>query len=368
MNILFVLPVLSDSYYRKRIEKISGAGAKCTVLGFERENHYPGKPWQDGVKSMGLIRHGHYLSRIGTLLRAVLQIHREAGGKDVIYAFNLDILFICWLGRLFRSKKIKIIYDVADIRNILIGDGFIPFILRILERFLLRRTSIVVVASPAYIDGYFKKIQNVDHNFFVIENKVEEDLFVHSSQPEPESKSDEWAIGYFGMLRCIQSLKTLKQLIARSNGSFHLRLRGVFLNTERFEDQFKRLDHAFYGGPFLYPDDLEEMYSKIDLVWAAHMHGETNTKWSVSNRFFQGCCFKIPIIAQKGTQDAKLVQKYEIGLVIDLTEPDQAIQTIQSIGKDEIEKWTYNLYQIPKEVYTLTDEHERLLHLIKSTG
>ena len=56
MKILFVLPVLSDSYYWKRIEQISELDIDCRVIGFER-NHYPGKSISIPTEVLGQIEH-----------------------------------------------------------------------------------------------------------------------------------------------------------------------------------------------------------------------------------------------------------------------------------------------------------------------
>ena len=201
MNILFVLPVLSDSYYQKRIYKMSALGVKSTVLGFERD-HYKGKSWSIPTDSLGYLEHGNYIRRLGKLLKAFFKIRSNISTQEALYAFNLDILLICWAARLFKSKKIKLIYDIADIRSVMVENGLISVLLRSIERLLVKRTSVVVVSSPAYIDGYFKDYQNINQNFAVIENKVDKDLPKSESlRDQPDGNKDYITIGYFGMLR-----------------------------------------------------------------------------------------------------------------------------------------------------------------------
>lgn len=366
MNILFLLPVLSDSYYQKRVKKMLELGVKATVLGFERE-HYKGKPWPIETQSLGFLEHGEFIRRIGILIKSVPKIRKSFKNQDVVYAFNLDILCISWIAGLFILNKKLLIYDVADIQSVMVGNGVLSVLLRGLERFLIRKTSVVVVASPAYIDGYFKGHQNIDHKFLVIENKVDHELSqIKSPSYQKDVHKSHITIGYFGMIRCEHSLRFLKELIKKNNGNIHLILQGIFLKTEKFEPEFRGLEYARYEGPFVYPDDLAAMYSNTDLVWAAHLHGKTNTKWSISNRFYQACYFKKPLITQAGTMDAKRVSKYDIGCVIDLKDHPSSIQTLQSIGNDHIERWTMNMRNLPEEVYTFTNEHEQLLNVIKS--
>lgn len=364
MNILFVLPVLSEAYYRKRIDKMRDAGVECSVYGFER-NHYKGKAWDIKTVSLGHIKDEQYLIRILHLIRSVKTIRRAVKNHQVLYAFNLDILFLIWLGSMFQRNGKKVIYDVADIRPILMRKGFLPLLLRLLEKFLLNHASLIVVASPAYIEGYFKNIQKANKKFFVIENKVDESKLRFNEVPKPvKNGTTDITIGYFGGLRCKKSLEFLLYLMKKNHDKLKLILRGFFFRTEAFENEFKKLKNATFKGSFVNPDDLVEIYSSVDLVWSAHMHGETNTKWAISNRFYQACYFKCPLIAQVNTQDAKRVDEYKIGCIIDLNDTEQSLQQIKAIDFEDVKRWRENMYKIPKEVYTLSDEHNRLLKLI----
>lgn len=365
MKILFVLPVLSDSYYRKRIEKLSEIGVHCSVVGFDRD-HYKGKPWTIPAESLGKIQHGQYFRRLGILLKSIFRIRKSLKNKDVIYAYNLDVLLISWLATLFQSGDIKIVYDVADIRSILAEEGFVSMILRSLERFLLKRTTVIVVASPAYIDNYFKPIQKIQGDFFVVENKLEKDLSHQTETVSPITKKNHVTIGYFGMLRCEKSLSVLKQLAENSKGEIRLLLRGLFLNTEDSEKEFRSLEFAKYDGPFVYPDDLHEMFANVDLVWGAHYQTQANKNWAIVNRFYQACYFKRPLIVQAGSQNARLVKHYNIGMEIDLENSKQAIEKIQSVDFSQIEIWQKNMREMPEDVYTFTDEHENFINLLKS--
>ncbi|MDX1642078.1 MAG: hypothetical protein R3220_10295 [Balneolaceae bacterium] len=367
MKILFVLPVISDSYYQKRIEKLSELGVECSVMGFERDL-YEGKPWNIPAKSIGHIEHGKYFKRIGTMLKSISTIRQTVKNKDVIYAYNLDVLLISWLATLFQSQNIKLVYDVVDIHPILTKKGFFPVILRSLERFLLKRTSVVVVTSPAYIEGYFKPIQKTDNTFVVIENKIDKDLVPDPAKSIPPiSKKDHITIGYFGILRCEKSLHVLKEIAENSTGEIRLYLRGFFLSSEDFEGIFNSLEFANYGGSFIYPDDLDEMFKPVDLAWGAHYQTEENKNWAIVHRFYQACYFKRPLIVQAGSQNAKLVNRYNIGLEIDLENPKQTIQTIQNINFAQIDEWQKNMREMPEDVYTFTDEYERFINVLKSS-
>lgn len=368
MNILFLVPVLSGPYYHKRIYQILKFEMNCAVYGFERD-YFEGEPWKIDVTVLGRIKNRNYFSRIISLFKAVLKIQKAVKKNDLIYAFNLDLLLISWFVTLFQRKKIKLIYDVADIHTILIKKGIVSKLFRATERFLLKHTSLIVVTSPAYIDGYFHGIQNADNQFKVIENKIEKNVPRHLSLiSSTDINTNKYiTIGYFGGIRCEQSLKFLKKLITESNGTIRLKISGYFLGTQFFKKAFLQSKHSTYSGPFIDPDDLDQLYSSVDLIWTAHMHGITNTKWSISNRFYQACYFRRPMIGQVNTQDAKRIERYKIGCSIDLQKFEESKSIIQSINTQQIEQWKKNLKQVPEEVYSFTNEYEQLVTLMKST-
>lgn len=368
MKILFILPALTDSYTRKRVTMLNRLGVDCTVLGYDRE-HYEASSWDLDTVSLGRLTHAKLLKRIPVMIRSIFKIRERIESHDVLYCFNFDILFIGWLSTIFKRKDIKIVYDLADIHKVLGGEGFLSTLLRAVERFLLKRTDLVVVASPAYIDGYFQKLQGADNEFLVIENKMlpDEESSNISTKPTQTKRDGILRIGYFGMLRCESSLKFLHQFLEENRGKVELLLRGIFLQTESFKSRFERLENAHYGGPFVYPDDLPDMYHSVDIVWAAHMHGETNTKWAMSNRFYQACFYKKPLITQKNTQDSERVESYNIGTTLDLNDIETCEEIMKSITEEKMEIWKENLNNIPKEVHTYTDEHATLVEWMKSS-
>lgn len=369
MKILFILPALTDSYTRKRVTMLDRLGVDCTVLGYDRE-HYEASSWNLDTVSLGRLTHTKLFKRIPVMIQSIFKIREKIESHDILYCFNFDILFIGWLSTIFKRKDIKLVYDLADIHKVLGGEGLLSKLLRSVERFLLKRTDLVVVASPAYVDGYFKKIQGADNKFFVIENKMlPSEKSSHFTQKSSQiRKNGVLRIGYFGMLRCEASVKFLHQLLKKHPHKYELVLRGIFLQTESYRSDFEELDNSSYGGPFVYPDDLPDMYHSVDIIWAAHMHGETNTKWAMSNRFYQACFFKRPLIAQANTQDSERVEAANIGTTLDLNDYEYSEQIVQSINQEQMEKWNKNLNNLPKDVHTYTGEHAELVELIKSSN
>lgn len=364
MKIIYLLSVVSQVRYQKRVRALERFGAQSEILAFER-NYYPGKPWPQGYHSLGHVQHGNYFRRLPILLKAMAYVRSATKAADVIYTFGLDTLLIAWLASRYLGKKVKIVYEVGDIRKILTRDKKVSQFLRWLERYLVRRIDLVVVTSDPYISGYFhdtQKLYNVQYQ--TIENKLDEtdvaSLKTRDSLSQSPANNNNLRIGYFGLLRCRRSWQLLREVVKRSGGQIELYMRGIFTGLKDLEDEILSAEFVEYGGPYVSPDELASLYKQVDLVWIAHAHEANNYLWARANRFYEACYFKRPMIAQVGTQDGEVVTTLNIGKNIDLLDIEQAIEEVLEIGREQIQIWHDNFEKLPQDIYLYTDEHKKL--------
>lgn len=353
--------------YYKRISALKDLGMQVKVLAFERGS-YPGKELSGKHISLGHIKHGHYLSRLVMILKAIYKVRSMIKNADVLYTCGLDMALLGWLAALKINNKPKLCYEVADIREIQLSNGLAGRITRAFERFMIKQAHLLIVTSSTYVSAYYKGILGAKNfRYQVIENKLDPRQIMNSklrllpkSPPEAHLK-----IGYFGVLRCARSLQVIKHLVSKYNGSVEVYLRGIFFkDIGVLEHEVVNTSGIYYEGPFKSPDDLPEMYSKVDIVWdiAKYHEGKVgNLSWAKSNRFYQSCFFNKPIIGQVNTLDGIAAEELDIGISLDISDIDRAVDKIMSITKHQLEHWKKNLSNISKEVYVLTDEHERLI-------
>ena len=368
LKILFLLQTAEHVRFRKRVALLMAGGAEAEVLAFERKS-YPGRMPQCAYGSLGSLEHQSYLKRVRPFLRAVRVIRARAKDNQVIYAFGLDMLLLGWLASAGLRKKL--VYEVGDIREVLIGSGVKNRLFRLLERFLIKRTDLLVVTSGAYLDHYFYKVQGLSGiNNFVLENKLDRQWFpVYPGGEDRQRAGDYLTIGYYGVLRCKSSWEILKALAEESEGAYRVYLRGI--SREIDIDQESSSAYIEYGGPYLVPDDLPEVYGRADLVWACYPYqGQKagNWQWAKTVRFYEACYFQKPLIVQAGTEDSRVVEKYQIGLVVDMNAGIKAVvEELQEVTRDDLDRWSGNLRQLPEEIYLYNGEHKELLELIRQS-
>jgi succinoglycan biosynthesis protein ExoL len=363
MKLVCLLPVATDARIQRRLGALRRHGIDPEVLAFERPQ-YPGRPPSTAYQSLGVISHGRYVRRLGAIVRALPLVRSACVGADVVYAFSLDLLALAWLATRWSRQKPRFVYEVADVRAVLVGNTVRAGIFRALERHLLRGTSLLVVTSQAYISGFYHGVQNlIDLPHLLIENKPDLDEVAAPKRVLREARP--LTIGYFGLIRCRRSWEALQRIAASGNGRIRVHVRGTPLGIPEFEQDVAANPWIEYGGPYLSPDDLREMYARIDLCWIAHrMNQQHSLLWNRANRFYEACAFHTPMIAQAGTQDGAVVARDGLGVCIDLADPDAAVARVVEIDRADMARWQRHMLAVPRSVYTENGEHQALANAI----
>lgn len=363
MKITFILPVTSQPRYWKRIKSLERLGCNNKVLAFERKYISININNKDYI-IIGKLEHEKYYKRILPFAKSFITIKNNIKYADIIYVFGLDMLLLGWAARLFIKKKNEIIYEVGDIRSVLIGNNIQSIFLRWLERYLMKFIGLLIVTSEAYVTEYFKKIQGIKNiKYQVIENKVDSRVIDKLLLKKYIKKRDVLTIGYFGLLNCKRSWEILKNVAIQGGKRIEIRVRGLVMTPKDLTKEIEKISNITYYGPYIAPDELPIIYGMVDIIWACYPFNENkvgNWMWARTNRFYEACFFKKPIIAQKGTEDCKVVEKLQIGLCLDLSNIQKATEQLLSINDNQIIKWETNMKSIPEGIYVYKFEHKLL--------
>ena len=171
----FFCPDVTDASTLKRVQQFIDFGYSVTVFGFRRERYNTDyqPPWPN--VPLGFTTDLKYWHRLRALLHAVPALfanRRTLARASIFYARNIDQLVLALLGRLIAFSRAPIAYEVLDIPAILMRRGFLPTFLRAIERFCLRRVSLLVLSSPGFHRNYFSAVQKYAGDWFLLENKL----------------------------------------------------------------------------------------------------------------------------------------------------------------------------------------------------
>src|SRR5690606_5770935 len=351
MHILFFTTAIEHTTFRKTAKMLKSEGAKVHIIGFTRNNFPENQTDGLSIESLGTIPHGNYFSRMIKLIKFLSILRKRAEGYDVIYNFTLDTLLISRFALLFKSKKW--IYQIQDIRTIYFGSSIKSRLARFLEAIFIKKIDLLVVSSEDYYTDYYRDYGIKKDKVRVIENK----LVRGSVSPlfSPFESKTSIQIGYFGVMRCQRSWEILKNFAKANSNKFGLFLRGKPVAIPNLENEIANLNNIVYGGSYRSPDDLNDLYNKVDIVWACYPYSENRSigNWKLARtiRFYEACAFGRPIIVQKGTPQGQDVLKYEIGLVVDMENIEQCQAALSSITPERILMWKENISNLPSSVY-----------------
>ncbi|MFM1916705.1 MAG: hypothetical protein RJB01_220 [Actinomycetota bacterium] len=373
LKVLAVLPVLGQPRHAKRIEMLKQAGFEVRAAAFERPYHKGRLPKCELVV-LGTIEHGKLLRRIWRLLRAIPALRREICSSDCIYASGLDsaLLAIC----ASFPRALPLAMEVGDIREAQTAPRMHGVVMRMLDRFVCRHASLLAVTAEKFYSVYYKSWIGAHTPAVVLENKLEkgfvDSLAVSARIASPDGTplvDRPMRIGYFGLLRCPWSWDVLRDLAANHRERVELVIAGRAIEPSDLEEQAKAFPNMRYLGEYKSPQDLERLYTQVDLVWACYPplgSHDWNLRWARPNRFYESCCFFRPLLSREGSCDSVDVRRFGIGLCINEDEPHAAASRIAEITPEDLTRWRASMMEVPRSVYTYTDEVARLGVAIRS--
>ncbi len=360
-KVVFLLAHARHARMWRRVNRVRTFFDRAEVLAYERNLETPAEHGR--YESLGQITNGNYLARLRRFARACRLIRRATADATAVYCFSLDLLALAWIVSLTMPSQPRLAYEVADIREILARRGMVPAALRWAERFLIRRSAVVVLTSAHFHQGYFREVQRfTGFRHVVIEHKPE---LPESARDQVTTRTD-WTrpltVGYFGILKSPASFRLLIRLARESCGAVRVVFRGIFvppLDAGQCIAEIGETAGARYDGPYKSPDDLPAVYGGVDMVWDAY-NETANSQWQRTTRFSEALFFRRPVIVNPATQDGRLATQYGVGLCIDLRDEADAVHRIQSITSATYATWLENFARIPTSVIRYTNEYAQL--------
>lgn len=315
-KIIFISSALQQPRHQKRIATLSSE-FDCEVVYFERDKYkvnYNGL--ELSARAIGKVRDGKYLSRVFLLFKLFLYL---VGSKNkYVYCTSLDQALLS----VFSRKKV--IMELGDILQL---NSKLPFY-RIIDKYVVKNISGLVLTSPFYWSGYYKKVDVIDReDCLVIENKLPESMRdkIENYRNNLIIKNviGKIRIGVIGSLAFREPLNKLAELASkRSDIEIHVFGDGAL-------DIFKGNDRCFIHGPFKNPDDLEKIYKSIDVNFVVYDAVNRNVKIALPNKLYESIAFCKPIVCANEVALADIVNEKEIGVSCYLNDISSAINKVR---------------------------------------
>ena len=342
LDVLYLAGNTGDSAVERRVRMLQEGGALVSVAGFRRAGSAAPRLEVEHYHELGQTFDARFAQRIFAIARAAGPLRarmRRRRPPDVIFARNLEMLFLATRLKDMWGGRPAIVYECLDIHRLMLRDDLIGRSLRRLERRLARQTSLLLISSPAFAREYFGTINRLDLPIRLVENKVlGSDL--HGRNPALAAGDDgPLRIGWFGALRCRKSLDILARFARRMDGAVEVVLRGRPALTEfdDFHGAIAANPFLTYAGPYQNPADLPRIYSGVHLAWAIDYFEEgQNSSWLLPNRLYEGCLNGAVPIALAGTETAAFLTARGLGIIVADTHQDTLARAIGTLTRQEL--------------------------------
>ena len=341
LKILYLVPNLSDPAVARRVAMFRLGGAQVEIAGFRRSDAPPAELPLERLVELDITHDGRMLQRLLATLGAASRARgwgRSLSRPDIIVARNLEMLGIA--NRLLDlwPQAPSLVYECLDIHRLMLRSDGLGRGMRAIEQRLLRRASLLLTSSPAFLSNYFDTVGAPPA--FLVENKVlAEADDERGRNPALDGSMAPIRVGWFGALRCRKSLNALEKVSRALGGRLDVTLRGRPALTEfdDFHGEVAASPNLKFAGSYRYPDDLPGLYSAVHFSWAIDFFEEgQNSRWLLPNRLYEGCLHGAIPIALAGTETATFIEGLGIGLIIPDIEPQTLSDLFSSISPERL--------------------------------
>ena len=282
---------------------------------------------------------------------------RKLAEADMILARNLDMLGIALRARALCTLDTPIVYECLDVHTMLTGDGVKAKVMRGIEGRLLKKCKAIMISSPGFEREHFARYYPGAYRAFLFENRlIDSELLPKRPDPKTVDVTRPLRIGWFGNLRCKRTLGLLLDLAKAFPQDVQISLRGYHAHTviPDFEARVAQFPNVTYGGRYVAPGDLPEIYGDVDLIWTGDWYEEgANSLWLLPNRIYEGGYFATPALAPTGTETARWLSEKAGAFFLDEPVADSLQATVGRLieARSEISEMSAALSDLPRSVF-----------------
>jgi len=369
IRIATILPIVGHPRDSKRIAMLQAAGFSVEAAAFERHYHTGRMPTCNWT-SLGFLRHGHYVERVFRLVWAIPKLRRIISRSDVVYASGPDMALIGLLAGIGLRRPV--VLEVGDIRRIQVAGGFAGAVMRRLDRAIVDRCGLLVATAKGFSEGYYCGRLGCRIQVLQLENKLDQaardrlDLLPTVS-PRPPLVGRKLRIGWFGVLRCEWSWHLLANLAREHGDLVEVVIAGHPLNPPDIAERAKSVPNLTFLGEYRSPEDLPGLYGQVDLVWTVYPGPEASDhawRWALlvsrSNRFYESCYFRRPIVTMRDSGDGEVAERLGVALCLTTQDESKIIETVLGVQDTDLRRWQENLAKLPESVHSYTTEGDEL--------
>ena len=329
MRLAYLVHDLADPAVARRLDMLAPHLSDAVVIGFHRGAVPPATVAGWPAVPLGQTEDAQLGKRILSVLQARLrlgEIGQHVRGATVVMSRQLETLVLARTARTRFAPGAMLVQECLDVHRLLVGRSWKSAVLRRLEGWLLRGCDLLLVSSQAFVREHLAPAHGAAlPPVMLVENKVlAMELAGQVVAPERPA-GPPWRIGWYGVIRCRQSLLLLAALARRMHGQIEVEIRGRPARNviPDFDAVVAATPGLSFLGPYDRRRDLAAMYRGVHFAWAIdYYEAGANSDWLLPNRLYEGSLHGAVPITLARTETGRWLAGRQAGVL--LQEPLEA--------------------------------------------
>ena len=348
----------------KRIKEFIANGYDVEVYGFEFENvridNSKNTAYYYNVLATipNFPNQLSYKERVILFYKKIKEVIQKYDKKNTLfYFFTINTSFITLFipNVLFINEESDMLFDRAKnplVRKLIIW----------INKCIVKKSYRTVMTSQGFADFYYG--DKIPSNIVIIPNKVSSACLNLPMVAKQPFNVNHIKFAFTGNAR-YNSIFNMCKVVGEHFPQHEFHFYGT-LNyfTEEQKQAVSRFKNVKVHGPFKNPDDLSEIYSKIDFVISTYDSAGVNVQYAESNKIYESMFFETPIIVSTNTVLEKMVKLYNMGYAVDALDEHNIVKLVNSISKEKFESFRASLRAIDKS--ESVNDNKKFFKLLKS--
>ena len=357
-KMVFFVPNLTPRPNR-RIQEFIDAGFDCEVYCMSHSEDIVTPRYKITYLNENKLSKMSYPRRMLLFFRQIGSVvDRFDKKKTLFYFFSFNTAFL-----VLMRRNLRFIYEESDMLFDRFSSSFLQNLIIKLNRDIISKSKITVFTSEGFAHFYYNS--NIPKNIVFVPNKVDKRVLELPVVNKHETDFKHLKFGFVGSLR-YETLRNFAYVLTENFPSTQFDFYG---RNSNFSDEqimkLKSTGRIFFHGTFTNPDDLPQIYSKLDFVVATYDVSGINPRYAEPNKLYEAIFFRTPIIVSRDSFLEHKVKELGVGFSVNALDDKDIVNQVNNITHEVYMGFISKLTSIEKESVITSNEEliDRVLSL-----